>query len=158
MIILDASAIINLINGGILDVILTLPDYKFAVGPQVLDECTQNRSAVRGMKVLFFLSDEDIPASLYFALLDQYQLGLGETECLAIASSHGGEVCTDDRKARKMCGAVLGPERVFGSARLMREAVAAKVLSTEDAINAYRKMRAAGAFLPAIPDTYFFTG
>jgi len=153
--ILDASAIINLINGGVLDVILSLPGYKFAVGPQALDECTQQRSAILTLTSIVFLSDDDIPASLFFALLDQYQLGLGETECLALASRHGGEVCTDDRKARKMCAKVLGPERVFGSARLLREAVAAKVLSAEGAIGAYQAMRVAGAFLPEIPDAYF---
>jgi predicted nucleic acid-binding protein len=155
--ILDASSVINLINGGVLAAILDLPNHKFAIGPQVMLECAGDQDFIRMHmgNTLSEMSDEQIPASLFFALLEEHGLGLGETECLVLAIEHNGSVCTDDRKARKMCAAALGRERVLGTVRLLRESVAADILSADDAIVAYETMRSNGAFLPEIPQDYF---
>jgi predicted nucleic acid-binding protein len=155
--ILDASALINLINGGVLGKVLNLPNRSFAVGPQVLGECATHREIIDPFlgQALRVLSDDELSASLFFSLLERYELGIGETECLTLADQYDGGVCTDDRKARNMCTSKIGSDRVLGSVRLLREAVSADLLSPEEAIQAYQTMKARGAFLPDVPSDYF---
>ena len=153
----DASTLINLVNGGLCGRVLELPDITFAVGPQVLEECKRQRASVDELlaKGLRVLSDDNLPASLFFSLLSEHELGLGETECLALAIHTGGSVCTDDRKARKMCGAAIGSERVLGTAKLLRLCVLNGIIGTDEALGAYELMRSKGAFLPDVPHEFF---
>ena len=137
--------------------VLELPQYRFGVGPQVLAECGTDAVVIGshfGLR-LEELADDELPASLFFDLLERYRLGAGETECLAFAIANNGNVCSDDRKAREMAAHALGPERVLGSARLLRDAVAAELLNVEQAKRAYEKMKAFGGFLPSLPADYF---
>jgi predicted nucleic acid-binding protein len=154
---LDASALINVLNAGVLSSFLQLPGVAFAIGPQVRAECRQQREGIDAIIGcgLQALSDSDLPSSVFFSLLEQYGLGLGETESLALAGHYGYNVCTDDRRARKMCASALGPERVFGTARLLRDSVLANVLTGEAALCVYEQMKARGAFLPELPVSYF---
>jgi len=155
--ILDACSLINLINGEVLEDVLELPEHRFAVGPQVLGECGGDATIIGAQfgARLTELSDEDLRATLFFDLLERYGLGPGETECLAFAIVNDGNVCSDDRKAREMAAEELGVERVLGTARLLRDTVAAGLLTPEQGERAYEKMRVSGGFLPILPPEYF---
>ncbi len=158
MTILDACVLINLINANVLDVTLKLTKHSFATGPLVKDECIEHglkiEDAIASRK-LELIDDDDIPASVYFEFLQAFELGPGETECLTVAFIRGGYVCTDDRKARRMCERKLGLDWVFGSARLLRESVLAGLLTDSGASSAYETMREHGAFLPRLSIDYF---
>lgn len=158
MTVLDASTLINLRNAGILGRILDLPGRTFGVGPQVLLECRYPASELcseTGVPVVE-LSDDNISASAFFHLQEQYGLGMGETECLVLAQQIDGRmVCSDDRRARAMCVQVLGEHRVTGSIGLLREAVSCKLITAQEATHAVQKMRSMGGYLPELPLNYF---
>jgi predicted nucleic acid-binding protein len=155
--VLDASSLINMVNSGVSEKLLSLPNHRFVIGPQALAECATQKEFIQRYlgRSLSVLPDDALLASAFFGLLEEYGLGLGETECLTFAVQYQANVCSDDRRAREMCICVLGKERVLGTARLLREAVAAKMLTPEDALGAYCTMKALGAFLPGIPTDYW---
>lgn len=151
--IFDASALINLSNGGILDVILRIPNFVPRLGPQVLTECTTisdqlGRLIAEGRLTL--IDDTEVPADQYLLLMERYALGAGETECLAFASSGDDVVCCDDRRARAMTSAEIGDVRVTGSIGLLGLAIHHELITAEDAFSAYELMRRRGAFLPEL--------
>jgi predicted nucleic acid-binding protein len=99
---------------------------------------------------LMVLDDGDLPAASFLHLLDQYGLGAGETECLALAKIGNHMVCCDDRRARKIIAGELGQKRVIGSLGLIVRAIYCNLLTIEAAFEAYEQMRRLGGFLPGI--------
>jgi predicted nucleic acid-binding protein len=160
-IIFDASALFNLVHGDVFDVILSVLDQPPCLGPQVKAECITIASAldqaVRAYR-LEMLDDTVLPASLFFQLLEKYELGAGETECLAFASVQPLLVCCDDRRARNMITRELGDGRVTGTLGLLIRAIQAGVLTPDRATAAYQLMRRRGAFLPDVPAGVFTQG
>jgi predicted nucleic acid-binding protein len=63
--------------------------------------------------------------------------------------------CTDDKKARTVAKSIVGADRVIGSIGLLKQAVTCGLLSPDEAYMAYKKMVAAGGFLPEIQLDYF---
>jgi predicted nucleic acid-binding protein len=95
-------------------------------------------------------------APTHFAdILDRYELGLGETECIVHAGQLDLSVCTDDRAARAATMAHLGEARVLGSLRLIRECVCAGIITSGQAYVGYEMAVSQGAFLPIMPPSYF---
>jgi predicted nucleic acid-binding protein len=153
----DACSLINLVNGEVLDRVLTLPQRSWFVGNIVLDECAPlpelDEAILKGS--IISLDDADIDADDFLNLLDLYNLGDGETECIAYAIKFGYVVSTDDRKTRGVIERDLGKHQRIGSIGLLTESVAAAIITPDEAKAAYKRMLTAGAFLPVLKDDYF---
>lgn len=141
--------------------VLDLPGKRWFIGPLVLGECEQDgaipaelQRAIDHEKIVL-LDDSDISGTIFLHFLQVYELGEGETECLAFGEISDFMVCCDDRKARRMIAQELGEHRVTGSLGLMKEAVKTGMLSVAEAMAAYSRMKAAGAFLPNIEPDFF---
>jgi predicted nucleic acid-binding protein len=158
--VLDSCSTINLHNGGVLGAVFGLRSFGFAfhVGPIVVGEC-ENLSPSLSQHItsgnLVELPDGSISASEFAQVLDKYDLGLGETECIALARRHGYTVCSDDKAARKAATRHLGSGRVTGSLHLLRECVRLGQMTSQAASAAYETMRSRGAFLPDLASSYF---
>jgi hypothetical protein len=86
-ILLDASSAINLVNGQVLDIVLHLSSYKFYIGPQGLDECVNRHPEIEeaiGSAGILLADDSGVPANRFLELLEEFELGVGETECLTL--------------------------------------------------------------------------
>jgi predicted nucleic acid-binding protein len=157
-IIFDASSIINLINGDAIDSVLALPDSSFFIGPLVLEECKQQQELINALireGSIELLDDTSMSASVFSALQQRYDLGVGETECLAFAIDEQLTVACDDHKAREMISGRLTSLRVIGSISLLSKCVQQGLISPEDAETKYRRMKARGGFLPNLQLGYF---
>lgn len=159
-VIVDTSSTINLYNGGLLELVLGLSSfsYVFHMGLIVKGECGElgvylDRQAIDGR--LVFLEDPALSVDEFTSVLELYDLGPGETECIALAKCNDFTVCTDDKAARKAAASHLGAERVCGSLALIRECVCRRRLSSHEALVGYETMKLRGAFLPALEQTYF---
>jgi predicted nucleic acid-binding protein len=157
--IFDASALINLINGGALDAVLAIPKHQFFIGPVVYSECVDGGTsgmllALKNDK-LTRLDDSQISGGVFLNLLARHKLGDGETECLAFSIASGYGICSDDRKARQVAEASVGKEKIVGSLGLLREAVEFRLLTPASAYQKYLEMKAEGGFLPEISTQFF---
>jgi predicted nucleic acid-binding protein len=158
-IIIDASSVINLDNAGALELLAGLQARVFWISPLVVGECDPTCAAeivrLRDMGRLHFVDPQNVSAELYLTLLEIYDLGEGETECLALCHGHQFLFCCDDQRARTIAGQLFGGDRVIGSLRLLRWAVIEGLASTELAFDLYEKMKSAGGFLPAVDKKWF---
>jgi predicted nucleic acid-binding protein len=158
--ILDASSTINLHRGGVFEVVLGLTSFAFVfrLGYIVRGECGDLQGFLDSQAIdgrLVMIPDNTLTPQEFTEILNFYELGSGETECIALAKQLGLSVCTDDRAARRAVIAHLGADRVIGSLRLIRECVCRSLLTVQDACLAYESMKAGGAFLPPVPVSYF---
>jgi predicted nucleic acid-binding protein len=158
-VVVDACSVINLTNVGALQHVLSLQACRLAVGPLVITECHGDAAAqIAGAEadgLLDYVNDDDFPADRYLELLDEHELGEGETECIAVAELEGFTVCCDDRRARHIAKGVLGEGRVIGSLRLLKWCVEEEILTCEQAHGYSVQMRSAGGFLPAMGHEFF---
>ena len=160
-IVFDACVIINLVNGSVFDTVLNLSGDGFFVGSQASGECGEVtssflRQAIQTGKVTL-INDDEVTASSFLALLEQYGLGDGETESLTFSQSLGYMICTDDKRARLVSAEVLGNDRVIGSLGFLKRAVQQQLLTASEAFAAYQKMKSAGGFLPEIDLSFFIS-
>jgi predicted nucleic acid-binding protein len=155
---LTTGSAINLLNGGVLDVIASLERRSLYVGPIVLDECGTDRNHIEGLLSggrIARIDDELIPASAYLLALETFGLGPGETECIVFAAASGAHVCSDDRAARRVVLSQFGQPRLTGTIGLLKEATKANLISADDAWAAYQLMLSRGAYLPTVgPDDF----
>jgi predicted nucleic acid-binding protein len=159
-VILDASSSINLYRGGVLEVVLKLTSFGFIfhVGSIVRSECgdlSEFLDLQAAMGNLVILPDDTLSVLGFSEILSLYDLGLGETECIALAHQRNSCVCTDDKSARKAAVQHLGAERALGSLRLLRNCVCQGLIGPPEAVIAYELMKSRGAFLPSISVDYF---
>lgn len=150
----DASSLLNLSNGGLLELVPQRLTVEMALGPQVFAECRTITDELESMirnGLATLVDDDDIPATGFLNLFNKYGLGFGETECLALAKHHGWNLCCDDKRARRMVRAEVGPERLTGTMGLLTALVSGAVLTTSEAAAAHSRMILRGGFLPALP-------
>jgi predicted nucleic acid-binding protein len=153
-IILDACSIIILQSGSVLDVVLTIQGFKFAVCPAVRNE-VRELSAVITSKIMSGeiteLDDRELGANEVSEIAGKHNLGLGEGECLAFCNKKPElAFCTDDKKARAVGVSLLGQKRILSVRELLIQCVAEGLMTSLDAFAAYEQMRARGAYLPAL--------
>jgi predicted nucleic acid-binding protein len=155
----DASSIINLSNAGALCIVTALPDVTICVSPLVVGECEPTCAAEllahRERGTIRFVDVEEISSELFLSLLDTHDLGVGETECLALLLNAPYVLCCDDLKARKVGVALTDEGRVVGSIRLLKWAAAAGLCTCREAFDYYQRMKEAGGFLPDVPLEWF---
>lgn len=157
MLIFDACSLINLTNGQVLSTILALEIC--TVGPIVRGEVTlpEIEDAV-ACGLMRALDDGPLSSEPFLRLIEEERLGEGESECISAALQMTLSVCSDDDKARKVGRRLLGEDRVTGSLGLLRKAVRASRLTSDQAHEAYRRMLLCGAFLPSISIEFFASG
>lgn len=153
-IVVDTCSLLNWVNGGAFDAIVSLPVTLYVVGPLVESESTtiaQTLAQHFGSGKLVRLRNEDLDAVAFLELIDKYGLGEGETECLAHALvSSDLIVCTDDRKARGVVTALIGQPRLTGTIGLLLRCFRNGAIKTEELLRSHEMMVEAGAFLPKI--------
>jgi predicted nucleic acid-binding protein len=160
-IILDACTIINLINGQSFHSVISIPGLSIFVGDNLIDqEISLNiaqkiiiESAVNENKITLLLSN--VTLADFSTLKAIYELGNGETECIALCKLLGYHIATDDWKARSAATVEIGVSKVIGSLFLLREAVRKKILTCTEAQNSFLLMKKKGGFLPNIDLEYF---
>jgi predicted nucleic acid-binding protein len=77
-------------------------------------------------------------------------VGIGESECLAIAQRFGFGFISDDKRARNTALNILPkPVHVTGSIGLLCELIDHKQISPEDAGQALQAIQSCGGHLPA---------
>lgn len=137
---------------------LSSAGFSFHMGTIVRGECGALSGSIEkyvsGGRLTILLG-RTITAAQFARLLERYELGLGETECIAHAEGRGLTVCTDDGAARRAAEAHLGAGRVVGSLALIRECVCSQMITSHEAYLAYELIRAKGAFLPDVTAGYF---
>lgn len=119
-IVLDACSIINLINGDVLQKVILLNDKRFYVGEYLYDEEILDISQKLKVQTLvqnscITLLQSTITLTQFSILKNKYDLGNGETECIAICKNTGYFIATDDKKARSNASTELGGAKVIGS-------------------------------------------
>lgn len=158
IVILDASTLINLVNGEVLGKVLALPGLTFQVSAEVRRESRSIAraidSAVHTQKISL-VNDSLISASEFAVAKAEMNLDDGETECILAANKIGAAVATDDRAARTQTERKLGKTRLSGSVGLLQKAVGAGLLSSADAFAAYTLMKQRGGFLPDLMEADF---
>lgn len=153
IVVLDASTLINLDNGGVLAEVLSHPGRTFQISPEVRRE---SRTVAQGIKAavkrgdIDWVNDTAIDAQEYKDALDMWELGPGETECILVAKSLGCSVACDDGSARKVIEREIGASRMTGTVGLLRDAVVARLLTGDEAFVAYEQMKRLGGFLPKL--------
>ena len=156
--IIDASSIINLYNGEALDIVTQLSDRRLCLSPLVIGECGPSCAAelLRLEKSGSLRFDpQTISAELFLQMLEDFDLGEGETECLALSVTEAYVFCCDDGRARNIGKAKLGADRVVGSLRLLRWSVEDALINADRAFAIYQKMKGAGGFLPDMTRDWF---
>ena len=156
---LDSSSVINLFNAGALVLLCRFEGHEFFVPPMVVGECHGDCASellnLKNEGCINFLDDDTVDADHYLELLEQYQLGAGETECMAVAAADDFNVCCDDRKAREKTAILIGKDKVFGSLRLLRWMVESVIIDCGAAFSAFQTMKQEGGFLPDTPKSFF---
>lgn len=155
-IVVDTCSLLNWVNGGAFDAIVSLPVTLYVVGPLVELESTTIAQILAqhfSSGKLVRLRNEDLDAAAFLDLVDKYGLGEGETECLAHALvSSDLIVCTDDRKARGIVTALLGRPRLTGTIGLLLRCFRNGGIKAEELRRSHEMMVEAGAFLPKLRD------
>ncbi|MGJ7571883.1 hypothetical protein ACSFBX_15235 [Variovorax sp. RB2P76] len=150
-IIVDASTLINLANGGCLLSVLQLSGQVFLISPIVRDESktvAQLIDSLLAAEQLGLIDDSLITAEEYAKSKSAWRLDDGETECIIAAKRLQISIATDDGAARERARLELGLAAVTGSIGLLKRAIEEKILNADCAYEAFLKMRAAGGFLP----------
>ncbi|MDZ5634255.1 MULTISPECIES: hypothetical protein [unclassified Janthinobacterium] len=158
IIIIDASTLINLVNGEVLLRVFHLPGTRFLISGMVVDESKTIASVVKGaIKAGFLdlLDGEMISMSDFTKAKAELNLGDGETECILAAEAIPCHFACDDRAARNCAKKRLDSAKVMGSIGLLQMTVKAAVLRSDEAMAAYTKMIAHGGYLPPLPSDHF---
>ncbi|WP_157072452.1 hypothetical protein [Brevundimonas bacteroides] len=159
---IDACAVINLYNCGMLAVVCDLPEIEITMSPIVVSECGLDCVAevmeLQAAGRIQFVPDEEISPDRFLDLVNQHDIGDGELESIAVCEATNSSFCTDDRAARTLASGLLGAPRVMGSLRLLKLAVEASLLKCTDAFAGYVQMRDSGGFLPPLETDFFCMG
>lgn len=137
---------------------LTSAGFNFHMGTVVRGECGELSSSIEkhvSNGRLTVLPGKTVTATQFAHILNLYELGLGETECIAHAEQRVLTVCTDDKAARRAAELHLGTGRVVGSLALIRECACSQRITSLAAYVSYELMRSKGAFLPDVSSSYF---
>jgi predicted nucleic acid-binding protein len=157
---MDACSVINLHNGGVLEVVCSIESIDVQIGPIAGGECSEDcATALANLHEagrLEYLEDTPIDADEFLEFVAQHKLGDGEAECIMLAElSETATVCCDDMRGRRKTEAILGQDRLVGSLKLLKQAVTEGLFAADQAFAAYELMKGAGGFLPEIDAGYF---
>jgi predicted nucleic acid-binding protein len=153
ILVVDASTLINLANGGVLGTILSLPNIEFYVSTVVRQESktiAQEIDQAVAAHQLALVDDSLISLAAFTEAKNRYDLDDGETECLIAAQTMGASVACDDFAGRNAVRNELGVARLKGSIGLLRLAVAEGLMTSAEAFSVFTLMRKWGGYLPSL--------
>ena len=135
VVVVDATVVIHLADTGSLWVLGALQDYEFVVPEQVVEEVThpQQVTALQDALQNGWLRRESITdpeeITLYAEL--RTRMGKGEAACLAMASTRGWMLASDDlgRAFRRLATQRIGNSRLLDTPRIAAMARAQGILS-----------------------------
>lgn len=154
-IVFDACSIINLLKADVLQKTLTIPDDNFYIGELLLHQ--ELLIEVQKIKVETFVVSNKIKIlestfslSEFNRIKSLYNLGVGESECIALCKKLHYSIATDDQAAREAAKKELGRERVIGSIGILYRLISHGISTIEEAYQSYLLMLKGGAFLPRL--------
>lgn len=158
--IIDASAIINLIRSQMARSCLHGIEPQPSITPAICSECRGRSETAAALKQLIdeeCLQElrESITADDLLGFMEQYDLGAGESEGILMCLILNKHLWCDDRRARKIATDLLTKPAVIGTLGILRDLVSVGVISTEVAFEGYQVMRDTGGVLPDISVTFF---
>jgi predicted nucleic acid-binding protein len=138
VIVTDANILINLIHVARLDLLGTLPAFRFVVPDHVAVEIRipEQRQQFQAALTRHDLHQESLTAPEELALYAELHrvMGQGEAACLAMAESRGWMVASDERRRfRREVLSRLGEGRLVTTPGLLVLAIRAGCLSVEEA-------------------------
>jgi len=159
-IMVDSSSLINVIKGNCVDQICQLKDMKYYIGNIVIRECSVDEYEKRVINGLIkngklISANHNVPLKEFLKIKNNFKIGNGESESIALCNELGFSLLCDDRKARECGKKILGKEKVFGSLYLLKRCVDESMMECTQANNFYREMESKGGFLPDLEKTYF---
>jgi predicted nucleic acid-binding protein len=135
----DATVVVNLVRAGRLDLLGTVRDLEFVVPDEVVEEVSYPNQAAALARAFEAghvrqesISDPEA-LSLYAEL--RQRMGKGEAACLAMATTYGWIVASDDhgRAFRRLARAHIGLNRVLDIPGIVHLARQQGLLSAEEA-------------------------
>jgi predicted nucleic acid-binding protein len=155
IVVIDTCSIINLINSNLASEVLGDENFTFVIGPAVRLELSKESSQLPELaeleqRGLLKYYNKPIDITLIGSLFTEFDLGDGETECIAIALIERYKLCCDDRKARKAAENKIGQPSCYGSIGALKKAVCT------GANAGYNEMKSKGGFLPSNIDRSYF--
>lgn len=154
----DTCCMINLLNGTLVRIFVERLQKDLRIQGLVEDELITHADEIKGLVadgVIRLIPGSEIFASEVRHVANKHNIGLGESECIALGLKNGWMVASDDGRARTAGIKEIGKERITGSIGILTQLVTAKVISQNTATTAYQKMKRAGGFLPKLPLNYF---
>lgn len=160
-IVFDSCSLINLMNSDRLETALSIVGINYYLGPAVYKEVSKIQTQKETVDFLIASGKllnwpNNINISLISRLYNDYGLGDGETESIAICIETGFSICCDDKKARTASQTEITDDRLMGSLRLLKLAVIENIIKCTDAQVSYIEMLFKGGFLPKNVDNDYF--
>jgi len=138
IVVTDANVLINFLHMQRLDLLGSLPGYRFVVPEHVVREILRPEQGTMLAQAfddgtLGRMSIKDLGAMALFAEL-VHVMGKGEASCIALAATNGWFVACDERGlVRRVTNEKLGEGRLLNTAGILVLAIRAGLLSIEEA-------------------------
>ncbi len=138
IVVTDANVLINFLHMQRLDILGSLPGYRFVVPEHVVREILRPEQGSMLAQAfddgtLDRMSIKDLEAMTLFADL-VHIMGRGEASCIALAATNGWFVACDERGlVRRVTNEKLGEGRQLNTAGILVLAIRAGLLSIEEA-------------------------
>lgn len=138
IVVTDANVLINFLHMQRLDLLGSLPGYRFVVPEHVVREILRPEQATLLTQAfddgtLGRMSIQNLEAMALFADL-VHVMGKGEASCIALAATNGWFVACDERGlVRRVTNEKLGEGRLLNTAGILVLAIRAGMLSIEEA-------------------------
>lgn len=147
--IIDACALINLINSGAAPALAQL-HWDLRCQGLVEDELADQAAQLEKLFQLDIVTRiaGDIPAGEVAQIVTTYRLGIGEAECIAFCLRNDWHFISDDQRARKIATVSFGAKRVTGTIGVLCDCVDHGIMSNASADAALQLARQAGGYLP----------
>ena len=149
--IIDACALINLINSGNANEILAACGLEVWVQGLVEDEIVSGAGILEALISQGLIRRYDgtnLQASRVSEIIIAHDLGVGEAECIAICIEGGLKLISDDKRARDAATETLGSGEVVGMIGLLCASIDAGALTPTLAAALLAQAKKAGGFLP----------
>lgn len=138
VVITDANVVINLFHIGRLTIFGSLPPYRFRIPSEVLAEIIDPAqqaavtACIEAGDVEEIAVDDMASLSLFADLRDV--MGRGEAACLALATTRGFYIASDEkRRFRRRAVELIGEARILRTEHLLVEAIRRNHITVEDA-------------------------
>lgn len=152
MYIIDSCALINLLNSGLSETFGQTFSKNICFQGLVEDECASVCDQVLDMVKKGYLLQFDgslVGANKVSEIALNFSLGIGESECLAIARDYGYDFICDDLKARRTARSLLSKKsKITGSIGILCELVDTGHVSALEAAGALSQIRDYGGHVP----------